>query len=488
MADVNLDHVSRWWTGAPRPRTGARWGHPLELIPGLIRALDIVIIAVVGMAVAAIHDGTVFVPTNIALITGLVTLIAANFLHAADVYKADASGACFCRLGRVFALWTVVICGLIVVLYFLKVAEEVPRSWIAGWYVLGGAGLSLIRFAASRGVRTLHQTGRSVIRLAIFADDATAQKLIERMKSLNNGSLSLVGVFAPPPSGDGSLKAAIGSKGTTEDLIALTRLGEVDEIVVALPSYRMPRLRDALNSMRSTPVNVSICVPELFDIDLRPGRPWALPGLPLISISERPLTGWNGFVKIAEDFIIAAVALVICAPVMTITAALIALDSPGPILFRQIRHGFNDQTITVYKFRTMYHSPICDAGAVQARRGDPRVTRIGYFLRRTSLDELPQLFNVLRGDMSLVGPRPHPIPLDDKYAAMIDNYLGRLRVRPGITGLAQVNGCRGETDTIEKMRSRIEHDLKYINEWSLLLDLRILFRTLLVGFVHPHAY
>jgi putative colanic acid biosynthesis UDP-glucose lipid carrier transferase len=243
-----------------------------------------------------------------------------------------------------------------------------------------------------------------------------------------------------------------------------------------------------LKKMRETVVNVSICLPEFLELDLRLGRSRVVRGLPVIGISERPLVGWKGLAKRAEDCVLAGAALVVLAPIMAVIALLIAIESPGPVLFRQLRHGFNNSSITVLKFRTMYHDPTPDPIVRQARPDDPRVTRLGRFLRRMSLDELPQLVNVLRGDMSLVGPRPHAIPHDEKYASLIDNYLARHRVRPGITGLAQVNGYRGETDTVEKMRKRIEHDLKYIEEWSLLLDLSVLFRTVLVGFIHPRAY
>jgi exopolysaccharide biosynthesis polyprenyl glycosylphosphotransferase len=181
------------------------------------------------------------------------------------------------------------------------------------------------------------------------------------------------------------------------------------------------------------------------------------------------------------------VVLTIAAPAMLLIAIAIRLDSPGPALYRQQRFGFNGNRFAVLKFRTMVASA-GDQAPAQARRGDPRVTRVGGLLRRTSLDELPQLLNVLRGDMSLVGPRPHAVSHNEYYAGLIDGYLARHRVKPGITGWAQVNGLRGETDTLEKMERRVEHDLHYIDNWSLLLDLEILVRTIFVGFVHRNAY
>jgi len=191
------------------------------------------------------------------------------------------------------------------------------------------------------------------------------------------------------------------------------------------------------------------------------------------------------------DLLLAGCGLIVLSPVLLAIALAIRLDSPGPVFFRQLRHGFNHELIGVLKFRTM-HADQCDApdaqAVRQARRGDPRITPLGRFLRKTSLDELPQLWNVLKGEMSLVGPRPHALVHNEQFARQIDGYLGRHRVRPGITGWAQVNGCRGETRTVEEMRRRVELDLWYVDNWSLLLDVQILLRTVLVGFRHRNAF
>jgi len=213
--------------------------------------------------------------------------------------------------------------------------------------------------------------------------------------------------------------------------------------------------------------------------------------VPMVRLLERPLDGWRWLLKGIEDRVLAALLLVLLAPVMLLIALAVRLGSEGPVFYRQIRHGFNQEPISVFKFRTMYTS-MCDAPSAatfrQATKGDPRVTPLGRFLRRTSLDELPQLLNVVRGEMSLVGPRPHPVALDQQYIHRIDDYLCRHRVKPGITGWAQVNGYRGETTDDEAMRRRIEHDLHYIKHWSVFLDLRILWLTIFRGFVNPNAY
>jgi putative colanic acid biosynthesis UDP-glucose lipid carrier transferase len=207
----------------------------------------------------------------------------------------------------------------------------------------------------------------------------------------------------------------------------------------------------------------------------------------VLTVRQSSCTGINKFIKRVEDVVLASILLLLLSPLLLAVALAVKLSSPGPVLFRQKRLGFNNNVIEVLKFRSMVHRPE-EAGTPQATKQDPRITRIGRFLRRSSIDELPQLLNVLSGDMSLVGPRPHALAHNDQYAALIDNYLGRHRVQPGITGWAQVNGFRGETDTLDKMQRRVEHDLAYIDNWSILLDLRILLATAFSTAAYRNAY
>ena len=258
-------------------------------------------------------------------------------------------------------------------------------------------------------------------------------------------------------------------------------------MIVAV-SGRLDTTANAVVRRLSTiPANVRLC-PDLPPLTVAPREVGMLFGQPVLTVYRRPLTGWNQIAKRAEDLVIATLVLILVAPLMALVALLIRLDSPGPVLFRQKRLGFNNNVIVIFKFRTMKHRPVPEADVAQARRNDPRVTRVGAFLRRSSIDELPQLFNVLRGEMSLVGPRPHALAHNDQYAALIDEYLGRHRLQPGITGWAQVNGFRGETATLDKMQRRVEHDLAYIDDWSLLLDLKILVMTAFHGIIDRNAY
>jgi putative colanic acid biosynthesis UDP-glucose lipid carrier transferase len=210
--------------------------------------------------------------------------------------------------------------------------------------------------------------------------------------------------------------------------------------------------------------------------------------VPLLTVQRRPLSGWAEPAKRTEDVVTSLLLIILLAPLLLAIAILIKLDSPGPVIFKQQRYGFNNNRFTVYKFRSMRHDQEPDPFVAQARPNDPRVTRIGAALRRTSLDELPQLFNVLLGDMSLVGPRPHAAAHNERYAALIDGYLARHRMKPGITGWAQVNGARGETESPEQMRRRLEYDLFYIANWSLLFDFKVLLMTIPAVLRGTNAY
>ena len=253
----------------------------------------------------------------------------------------------------------------------------------------------------------------------------------------------------------------------------------------ALPICQ-PRILQLLDELRDTTVSIYF-VPDFFMTDLIQARLDDLGGLPVVAVCESPFTGINGLFKQVSDFLMAALILVLISPLMIAIAIAIKLTSPGPVLFRQHRYGLDGERIVVYKFRSM---SVCENGdtVIQARANDNRVTPLGAFLRRTSLDELPQFINVLQGRMSVVGPRPHAVAHNETYRKLIKGYMIRHKVRPGITGWAQVNGCRGETETLDKMKRRIDFDLEYLRRWSFLLDLRIILRTIGLMRRDPNAY
>ena len=272
----------------------------------------------------------------------------------------------------------------------------------------------------------------------------------------------------------------IEQKGNSRDLLALAKADKVDEIYIALPMVAQQRIRQFLNEFSDTTVDVFL-VPDLFSYSSHISQLRMFGNIQTISIFTSPFDGDGALLKRIEDIILGTFFTLLSLPAMLLIAIGIKLTSPGPVLFKQNRYGLNGKQIQVWKFRTMR---VMENNAVvkQATRGDPRVTRFGAFLRRTSLDELPQFINVLQGRMSIVGPRPHAVAHNEEYRVLVDNYMIRHKVKPGITGLAQISGFRGETDTLDKMEKRIHYDLEYIQSWSLFLDLKIIFLTFFRGF------
>jgi len=271
-----------------------------------------------------------------------------------------------------------------------------------------------------------------------------------------------------------------------DELALYVKRHRVQLIYLSLPMASRPRILKVLDALKDTTASIYF-VPDMFITDLIQGRSDSVCGVPVISVCDTPFRGTAGLLKRASDLILASLILLLVSPLLLVIAALIKLDSPGPVIFRQRRYGLDGQDIWVYKFRSMR---VTEDGEhiVQARRDDPRVTRLGAFLRRSSLDELPQFVNVLQGRMSVVGPRPHAVAHNEMYRRLIKGYMVRHKVRPGITGWAQVNGQRGETDTLQKMQARIDLDLDYLRNWSLRLDLYILFKTIRLVFKDSRAY
>ena len=297
-------------------------------------------------------------------------------------------------------------------------------------------------------------------RFAGYFDDRGAGRLAAVAPRENLGSLSMLADYA--------------------------RNHTVDVIYIALPMASQPRIVKLLEDLRDTTASIYF-VPDIFVADLIQARVDSVGGLPVVAVCESPFHGINGIVKRASDILISLLILLLIAPLLIAIAAGVKLSSPGPVLFKQRRYGLDGKRIVVYKFRSM---TVAEDGDVvrQATRNDSRVTRFGAFLRRTSLDELPQFINVLQGRMSVVGPRPHAVAHNELYRKLIRGYMVRHKVKPGITGFAQVNGWRGETDTVDKMKARIDYDLQYLRNWSLLLDLQIILKTVFVVLRKENAY
>ncbi len=383
------------------------------------------------------------------------------------------------------AFWAL---GLLVLGLLTGSADRFERSTVLSWLVSTPLFMTACRLAVRSVRRLLRARGYNVRGFAVVGVNELAFQLARNIDMSPELGLKLIGFYDDRP-GERTppIPTSLGPRiGTIDELVEHARQGCVDMIYITFPMRAEDRIRGILDRLSDTTASVYI-VPDFFVFELLHSRWTSINGLPVVSVFENPFYGVDGLVKRSLDVVLATVFLAVAALPMAAIAAAIKLTSPGPVLFRQRRFGLDGREILVWKFRTMR---VCeDGGEVrQATRYDPRVTPLGAFLRRTSLDELPQLFNVLQGNMSLVGPRPHATAHNEHYRSRIQGYMLRHKVRPGITGLAQVNGCRGETDTLGKMEQRVEFDHRYIREWSLWMDLRILFRTVWVVLSGQNAH
>jgi Undecaprenyl-phosphate glucose phosphotransferase len=320
--------------------------------------------------------------------------------------------------------------------------------------------------------------------------------LAEYLKAGRDLGIDLIGFFDDNLLSDDRLGrvppriAGVPVLGTTDDMVAMIRANEIDAVLLALPWAAAQRIEDIVRRVATMPVSVGLA-PDMVAFQFPHRAVRSLGGLPILQVCEQRLSYWFVLVKRLEDVMLATAMLLLLALPMAAIAIAIKLDTPGPVLFSQRRYGLGNAIFRVHKFRTM-HTHLTDADCQQQTvRQDPRLTRVGAVLRRFSLDELPQLFNVLDGEMSIVGPRPHALSTKAEgrlFEDAVATYMARHRVKPGITGLAQVNGWRGETDTLEKIVRRVEHDLYYIGNWSLALDLMIVLRTVKIVYKDANAY
>lgn len=340
----------------------------------------------------------------------------------------------------------------------------------------------LARMALLQHLHSPTQTRRAVI----VGINPLSMRLMESFREQSDLGLSFLGFFDDRNQQRTSSLGAQRFLGQLSDLPEYVKCEQVHLIYIALPMVKRARILALLESLRDTTASIYF-VPDLFVFDLIQGRIGGLNGLPVVAVCETPFRGIKAVIKRMSDVVLSMLIVTLIAPLLAAIAVAVKWSSPGPVLFKQRRYGMDGREILIYKFRTM---SVCEDGdyIIQARAKDPRVTRIGMFLRRTSLDELPQFINVLQGRMSIVGPRPHAVAHNELYRKLIKGYMVRHKVRPGITGWAQVNGYRGETEQIEKMQRRIEYDLDYLRRWSLGLDLKIIFRTVFVLFRDQHAY
>ena len=385
--------------------------------------------------------------------------------------------------------------SLMVTMGFLsKVGEMYSRGWAIGWVLLSLASLGLIRIVFYYLIQRWHRTGRFVRTVAIIGacECEEAKLIVGKLGKLGGYAENRViaGVFDDRLT---RLPAAVGDypvRGSVNDLIQFAQQEQrVDEIIIALPIRDTKRIGTIVEKLRVLPADLRVCIEPVANAFPVSGVSETA-SVRMLDVVDRPLKHWSGAIKWIEDKALSSLLLILSGPIMLLIALAIKIESPGPVFFVQKRFGFNNQPVNVLKFRTMHIDQCDETGARRTVLNDPRVTRVGRFLRTSSLDELPQFLNVLRGEMSIIGPRAHALAMkagDQFYFDAVENYTQRHRVRPGITGWAQVQGLRGEIDTLEKAERRVDHDLYYIDNWSLGLDLKIIALTIKVIFNHHNA-
>lgn len=463
-----------------------------NLLAGIVRLVDLTVAAVVGLIVYVAYvvpvDG--FDAFYLAPLLGGPALAVVG-IQAAQGYNVTSFRTQIAQIWRSWASWTLAF-GLMAVAAFLtKSGEEFSRAFVIAWYFFGLVGFAGSRVMLAGLVRHWTRVGRLQRRAVIVGGGDHAAELIEALKAQPDNDIRICGVF-DDRSEDRSpaIVAGYPKIGTVAELVEFGRVARIDLLIVALPITAETRLLHFLKQLWVLPVDIRLSAHST-KLRFRPRAYSYVGDVPFLDVFDKPIADWDSVTKRAFDIACGAAMLALFAPLMLLTALAIKLDSRGPVLFRQRRYGFNNEVINVLKFRSMYQDSTDHEARKVVTRGDPRVTRVGRFIRRTSIDELPQLFNVLRGELSLVGPRPHAVNAhtdEQLWNDVVDGYFARHRVKPGVTGWAQVNGWRGEVDSEEKIRRRVECDLEYIENWSVLFDLRILALTPIRLFTSENAY
>ena len=375
----------------------------------------------------------------------------------------------------VVARWLVIVAILLAIGFVTKQTVDFSRRVVLTWVVVTPAVLILVTLCLQELTRRLVHDPSMVRRVVFAGCNEVSLSLARRIGGSRSMRMHVEGFFDDRSAQRLGLIPSSRLLGALPDLAAFVKRNQIDVVFVALPVSHIRRVVQLLDELRDTTASVYY-VPDIFAIDLIQARSGELFGIPVVALCETPFYGYRGVVKRIIDIALALTVLVVAAPLMLLLAMLVRMSSPGPVIFKQRRYGLDGREIMVYKFRTM---TVVEDGpsVVQASKADLRITAAGRFMRRYSLDELPQLFNVLQGQMSLVGPRPHAVAHNEEYRKLIKGYMIRHKVPPGMTGLAQVNGCRGETARVEDMQARVDYDLEYLRRWSPLLDFKILFLT-----------
>ncbi|HHG1099517.1 TPA: undecaprenyl-phosphate glucose phosphotransferase [Klebsiella pneumoniae] len=458
----------------------ARGNANASLISMVQRFSDIFIIFV-GLYLVCFFNNLVFGYKHI-LISLSVLVVFQMIGGITDFYRSWRGVKMSAELTLILKNWTL---SLLLTLGGVSLLPDFDLSFniFTQWYLVVGFGFFCCRSLIRLGAGILRNFGYNTRRVAVVGSLPAGINLLKGFLEEPWLGFVVKGIYDDIDAKD---YEGVPYAGNLSQLIADARDGKLDRIYIALRMKDESKIKDIVSRLTDSTCSV-LLIPDIFTFNILQSRTEEINGVPVVPLFDTPLNGINMVFKRLEDIIVSAIILLLISPVLLVIACAVKFTSPGPVIFRQIRYGMDGKPIKIWKFRSMSVMEN-DENVIQATKNDARITKVGKFLRSTSLDELPQFFNVLFGQMSVVGPRPHAVAHNEQYRSLIQGYMLRHKVKPGITGLAQINGWRGETDTLEKMEKRIEFDLLYIRGWSIWLDLKIIFLTVFKGFVNKSAY
>ena len=449
-----------------------------SLLPTVLHTMDSVMLCITLPLVQWLTQQPMNQSTTICSLIACVLLFLVGELFG--IYRPGRGRSADHEVALATVAWTTTYVCLLLFGLFTRTSDTFARSSIIAWYFVGGLFILSTHMCLRTVIESLGRRGYGLSKTAIVGSNRLGLEIARNAKVSTESGLMIVGFF--DDRGDGRRAEPTENTppfmGNCDKLMEMIGTGEIDTVLITLPMRAEKRIQSVLDRLANTTASAYI-VPDFFVFELLHSRWTHVGGLPVVSVFESPMYGVDGWLKRFLDLSISLVGVVLVSPVLLICGLMIKFTSPGPVFFRQKRYGLDGKEILVWKFRSMN---ACDNGMVvkQATKNDPRITPVGAILRKTSMDELPQLFNVILGSMSLVGPRPHANAHNEHFRKLIRGYMMRHKVKPGITGLAQVEGSRGETDTVEKMEARLSLDHRYIRDWSIWMDIKILFKTFFV--------
>lgn len=462
------------------------------VIAGLVRIAELALLVAVSMTVYYIYVHPHEDALRYVSATALIVVLATSALQGLRCYSTAALRTPLSQGLRIVGAWTFVFLIVMGLNFLFRLDGLFSRVWLVSFFFGGLAVLAITRAAALVLVRRMTRAGLIERRAVIVGGGPAGEQFLREVMRHPESDLRIYGVFDDrQDERSPDIVAGFPKLGNVDDLVDFARSVRLDLIIFTLPITAEQRILQMLRKLWVLPVDIRLAS-HTNQLRFRPRAYSYIGGIPVIDVFDKPIADWGVIIKMIFDRVVGAIAFVALSPVLLATAVAIKLDSRGPVFFKQRRYGFNNELVEVYKFRSMYVDNLDHAASKLVTKNDPRVTRVGRFIRKTSIDELPQLINVvIKGNLSLVGPRPHALQAkadNRQYEEVVDGYFARHKMRPGITGWAQVNGWRGETDTQEKIQRRVEFDLYYIENWSIIFDIYILAITPLALVKSENAY